>query len=165
MSNESANIKHDGHRYLTLIGKHQARRSSLCQKNQQTPSPTVITTLNEMTNIKHDDHRYVKRITNTLKELRSRIRTKKPLRAHKPYMYTKTALRAQDVFIHISRLKRTGRIRLHKPLNAEKLYNLCKSIFVRTSRLTRNIRTTYAKPITFRKIRTTYPPRPLQPSR
>ena len=79
---------------------------------------TVIATSNESANTKHDDHRYVERVTETLKELRSRIRTHKPLRVHKPYTYTKAALRANDVLVHLGRLERKIRIRMNKPLYA-----------------------------------------------
>ena len=141
---------HDGHTNI--------KRSSLCRTNRQTSSTTVIPMSNESANIKHDGnfyvkqidkhHRYVKkidehnlyvkRITKTLKESRSCICTHNPLRAYKPYMYAKAALRAKDVFVRTSRLERKRRIRTQKPLTLRKVvhirtqkqYNLRKASYI-----------------------------------
>ena len=43
-----------------------------------------------------------------------RIRTPKPLRAHKSYTYERAALRAKDVFIRTRRLECTRRMRTRK---------------------------------------------------
>ena len=93
------------HRYVERIVKHQARQSLLLRTNRRTSF------------LRQTNHQDLEGIP-------------KPLRAHKPYTYTKSSLHAKDVFVRTSRLERKSLICMHKPLKPQKSYNLRKAAYI-----------------------------------
>ena len=90
------------------------------------PQDRIIATSNKSTNLKDWITETSNKSTNpkdwnieTSKESISRIRMHKPLKLQKPYTYAHGALRAEDVSVRTSRLKRKIRIHTHKPLKAQ----------------------------------------------
>ena len=95
MSNESANIKHAGHRYVKRINEHHRYVERITE------------TLKESTS----------RLEQT-----SRPHTQNPLYAQKTYSYAQVVYSEQSVQIRKRRFTHKISICTHKPLRAHKLY-------------------------------------------